>query len=133
MNQYTAFVTNFIKSHGTPEMLLLWKSSTTRKEQCKKRCCCYILFCIDKRQHFKTLYPHYKPSQITALLAQEWRKHKELRDEVYEFYKSEDRKQVFKLKNKVNLINKYPKLSTEDIDIIIAKMYEKYCLKEKCI
>jgi hypothetical protein len=141
MRKHTLFVTEFLKNYGTKELVDLWNSKDIRKEwesiyiinpsKPKKRCTCYILFCMDKREIIKQKYPYYPPARITSILAEQWRKHKQDTDDVYKYYKEKDKRQAFYLNNEIKLREKYPTLSDEEINVLIAKMYEKYCIKER--
>jgi hypothetical protein len=67
--------------------------------------------------------------QITAMLASEWREHRDKNTDVYKMYKELDAKQVFFEKNRHVLVASYPTLSEEAIRRTLDKTYEK--LKEK--
>ena len=58
------------------------------------------------------------------MLAANWRKHKESKDEVYTYYKTLDAKQVFCKKARENVCAKYPELNEEDISVLTEKMYK---------
>ena len=130
--RYTSFVTAFLKENGAPRSLIAaWLSAPVQDKwkklyittAPKKRCTSYILYCLDKRQHLKSLHPKKSPSEITSMLAAQWRDHKKADDEVYKFYRNMDAKQVFCTKATLKMSNKYPHMDAEEITILVEKMY----------
>lgn len=133
--KHTSFITAFLKANGSQELVDKWLSSDVQEKWNKmyvtkgekKRCTCYILFCLDKREGLKTLHPEKSPAEITSLLASNWRQHKEKDDEVYQYYKKLDHRQVFCKQAREKISEKYSHLPGEEIDVLVEMMYSKAC------
>ena len=130
--RYTSFVTSFLKKNNAPrELVDTWLSSRVQEEwrklyittAPKKRCTSYILYCLDKRRHVTSLHPKKSPSQITSMLASQWRQHKQADDDVYRYYRSMDTKQVFCTKMTSKMRLKYPGMDDEEIAVLVEKMF----------
>lgn len=134
MKKHNAFIIQFLKTNGHPELIPVWCSNENQEkfnklrvlnEQSeKRRCSCYILYCIDRRPELKKEYPCYPNTQITALLAKEWRDHRDKQDEVYKKYKLKDKKQVFLKSHWEGIKLKYPNLSENEITKLLDKMFK---------
>lgn len=134
MKRHNLHVINFLKKHSSNHLLEEWNSEENQLKfrsirsynpDKKRRCTCYILYCLDKRDELKKQYPFYTNSQITSILAKNWRDHKNNNDDIYNYYKEKDKKQLFFTEQDSSLAIKYPHLSKEELNSIIEKMYKK--------
>jgi hypothetical protein len=60
------------------------------------------------------------------MLAEEWREHRNKKDEIYMEFKNADNKQVFFKKHKLEICERYPRLSEKEVNTTLEKMYSKY-------
>jgi Fe-S-cluster formation regulator IscX/YfhJ len=58
------------------------------------------------------------------LLAEEWRQHRDLNDDIYQKYKKNDAKQVFFKTHKSEMCEKYPQFTSNEINKVLEKMFE---------
>lgn len=136
MKKHNTFVLKFLKKYEKqcPDIVKDWcsihnqenfnKLRSTNKQE-KRRSTCYILFCIQRRPELQNQYPNLPNTQITSMMASEWREHRDAHDEVYLKYKNIDDKQVFFKTHKPELNEKYPHLSNDEINLALDKMYVK--------
>lgn len=135
MKKHNAFVIQFLKDVGHPELIDIWCSNFNQEQfrkirflkenREKKRCTCYILFCIDRRSELQKQFPYLPNTRITALLAEEWRQHRDENDDVYQKYRTVDEKQVFFKKHKNEIGERYPRFTSNEVSIVLEKMFEK--------
>lgn len=135
MKKHNAFVIQFLKDVGHPELIDLWCSNFNQEQfqkirflkenREKKRCTCYILFCIDRRPELQEQFPYFPTTRITSMLAEEWRQHRDNDNEIYRKYKTIDEKQVFLKKHKNEIRQKYPQFKANEINVVLEKMFEK--------
>lgn len=136
MRRHNAFIVQFLKKSGHPELIEEWCSNENQEHfqkirynyenRIKKRCTSFILFCHDRRPELQKEFPYYPLTSISKLLGKEWREHRDKNDEVYKKYKLQDMRQVFHAKHYEEIQTKYPHFSPEDVLKIIEKMFEKY-------
>jgi hypothetical protein len=80
---------------------------------------------LRRRKELKEQYPHLPNTKITSMLAEEWRIHRDNKDDVYLEFKKEDNKQVFFKKHRLEICEKYPHLSDKEVDLTVEKMFGK--------
>jgi len=139
MKKHNTFVIQWFKKIGHPELIDLWCSKENQTEFLKlrvpnssekRRCTCYILFCIDRRPILQTENPYLPNTRITALLATEWREHRDNNDTIYKKYKLLDTKQVFMKKHETEIQQNYPHLTEENVNLVLEKMFDRVHLRE---
>jgi hypothetical protein len=59
------------------------------------------------------------------MLASEWREHRDKKDDVYMEFKRADDKQVFFMKHKTEICEKYTHLTDKEVDMALEKMYDQ--------
>lgn len=158
MKRQTAFVAKFLKKYESvcPGITDSWYSNDVQKKFHSfksKKCCthecvtdeststqkytCFIMYCNDKRKILQQQNPHVPNTQITSMLAKEWREHKRLAEEdktldktsdenVYNKYKNMYQKMVFFDKHKHVVKESYPELDEKDLQLALEKLYIKY-------
>jgi len=136
MRKQNAFIIQFLKKVGHPELIEEWCSNENQEQfqkiryeyenREKKRCTSFLLFCRDRRPQLWKQFPYYPLTSISKLLGEEWRKHRDSNDEIYEKYKTQDVQQLFYKKHFQELQIKYPHFTPEDILKVVEKMFEKY-------
>lgn len=141
MKKHNAFIIKFLKDYEEqcPGIVNAWCSNDNQEQfrklryvnenKEKRRCTCYILFCLKRRPELKEQHPYFPNTKITSMLADEWREHRDNKDEVYMEFKRADDRQVFFKKHKMEICEKYPHLSDKEVDMALEKMYEKYTEK----
>lgn len=135
LSKHNAFVIQFLKSVGHPELIDIWCSNSNQEEflkirflkenREKRRCTCYILFCLDRRPELQEQFPYFPNTRITSLLAEEWRQHRDLNDNIFKKYKKYDAKQVFFQKHKNELCEKYPHFTSNEISKVLDRMFDR--------
>jgi hypothetical protein len=137
MKKHSMFVIRFLKNYEEkyPDIIKDWCSNENQEQFMKirsqsdksekRRCTCYILFCLRRRKELKEQYPHLPNTKITSMLAEEWRIHRDNKDDVYLEFKKEDNKQVFFKKHRLEICEKYPHLSDKEVDLTVEKMFGK--------
>jgi hypothetical protein len=138
MKKHSAFVIKFLKEYEQqcPGIVNAWCSNENqgrfrklrhvKENRDKRRCTCYILFCLKRRPELKEEHSYLPNTKITSMLAAEWRHHRDNKDDVYLEFKKADDKQVFFNKHKMEICEKYPQLTHEEVEITLEKMYQRY-------
>lgn len=141
MKKQNNFVIHFLRNSGHPELVEKWCSNENQEQfhkirfdyenREKRRCTSFFLFCNDRRPELREQYPYYPPTSISKLLGEEWRKHRDANDDVYEKYTTQDLKQVFCKKQTLEIQRKYAHFTPEVVQNIVEKMFEKYIIAKK--
>jgi hypothetical protein len=141
MKKHNVFIIKFLKNYEEqcPGIINDWCSIDNQEQfhklrhmnnnREKRRCTCYILFCLKRRPELKEQHPYLPNTKITSMLANEWREHRDKKDDVYMQFKEADRKQVFLKTYKNEICERYPHLSDHEVNTTLDKMYEKYTKK----
>lgn len=106
------------------ELYTKWKSQEKKMfQQCKKKKLptSFLFYCIEKRNLVRNENPDLIPSEITSFLANDWRKHKNANDEVYQYYCNMYKNALNRSKIQEIFENRYPHLEKKDIDYLVNK------------
>jgi len=141
MRKHNTYIIKFLNRTGHPELIEEWCSNENQEQfqrirydyihREKRRCSSFFLFCRDRRPELRKQFPYYPLTSISKLLGEEWRKHRDDKDEIYENYKTEDMRQVFYKKHLQELQTKYPHFTPEETLKAVKKMFEKYLTFKK--
>jgi hypothetical protein len=153
MKRHNAFVVKFLKQYEQvcPGIIDSWYAKDIQEKfnSFKSKKCCahecistdgvyaqkptsFILYCMDKRGELQEQNPHVPNKQITAMLAKEWKIHKQLAqeatvssDNIYNKYKQRYEKTKFFDKHRDTVKEKYPELNEQEIEMTLDKLYMK--------
>ena len=132
---HTMFVIEFLKENGHPELVDVWNSKAVRENWLKLRMTdpdrpkrlktSFLLFCDDKRPELKDAYPYDAPTRMMQRLGEAWKSHKLAKDQVYDKYRSMYSKNKFFTLKRKSLVEKYPQLSSAEINVLLEKIWTK--------